>query len=86
MVYHIYRLNSIWMVYMIHENYDLVLMTPRCGMIMMIYIYTYIHVLYDSSYEGYHPGFMGFHLGFYDDDYVAMRPLWTDLWKGRIWA
>ena len=23
---------------------------------------------------------------FYDDDYVATRPLWTDLWRGRIWA
>ena len=50
-----YCLNSLWMVYMIHENYDLVLMKPRCGMITLIYIY--IHVLY----EDYHPSFTGFH-------------------------
>ena len=48
------------MVYMIHENYDLVLKTPQCGMIMLIYIY----VLYDDSYEGFYPSFMGFHSGF----------------------
>ena len=49
MVYRMYCLNSLWMVYMIHENYDLVLMTPRCGMIMMIYIY----VIYNDLYEGF---------------------------------
>ena len=56
-VYRMYCLNSLWMVYMIHENYDLVLKTPQCGMIMLIYIY----VLYDDSYEGFHLGFTGFH-------------------------
>ena len=80
MVYRMYHLNSLWMVYMIHEIYDLVLMMPRCRMIMLIYIY----VLYDDSYEGFYPGFISFHLGFYGDDYVATRSSWIDLWKGRI--
>ena len=63
------------MIYIIHKNYDLILMTPQCGMIMLIYIY----VLYDASYEGSYPGFMGFHSEFYSDNYVATRPLWMDL-------
>ena len=50
------------------------------------YVDLYIYVLYDDSYEGSYPSFMGFHPGFYDDNYVATRPLWTDLWKDRIWA
>ena len=61
----------------IHEINDLVLMTPRCGMIMLIYIY--MCVLYDDSYECFYPSFTSFYLGFYDDDYVTTRPLWTDL-------
>ena len=64
------------------RDYDLVLMTPRCGMIILIYIY----VLYDNSYEGFHPGFTSFHPRFYSDGYVVIRPLWTDLWRGHIWV
>ena len=71
MIYRKYYLNSLWMVYMIHENYDLILMTPRCGMIMLIYIY----VLYDDSYEDFYHDFMSFHPRFYGDDYVVMMPL-----------
>ena len=80
MVYRMYCLNSLWMVYMIHEIYDLVLMMPQYGMIMLIY------VLYDDSYESFYLSFIGFHLGFYVDDYVATRALWTGPWRSRIWA
>ena len=48
--------------------------------------YIYLQVLYDNIYEGFYPCFTGFHSRFYDDDFVAMRPLWTNLWRGRIWA
>ena len=37
--------------------------------------YIDIYVLYDDTYEGFHPDFIGFPLGFYGDDYVATRPL-----------
>ena len=42
---------------MIYEIYDMVLMMPRCGIMMLINIY----VLYDDSHEGFHPSFIGFH-------------------------
>ena len=46
----------------------------------------YIYVLYDDLYEGFHLSFRGLHPGFYGDDYVATRLLWTDLWRGHIRA
>ena len=48
-------------------------------------LYIYMYVLYDDSYKSFNPGYMGFHSRFYGDDYIATKPLWTDLWKGRIW-
>ena len=48
------------------------------------YIYIYWVPLYDDLYI--YEGFTGFHTGFFGDDYVAMRPLWIDLWKGHIRA
>ena len=62
---------------------DMVLMTPRRDMKMLI---IYIHVLYDDSHEDFYPGFTGFHPRFYGDDYIATRLLWTNLWRGLIWA
>ena len=49
----------------------------------LIYIYT---LLYMMTYMRVLPYYMGFHPRFYGDDYIATRPLWTDLWRGRIWA
>ena len=69
---------------------DMVLMMPRHGMTMLI---IYIHVLYDDSNVGFYLGFSGLTRVItclmilpmlYDDDYVAIGPLWMDLWKGRI--
>ena len=53
---------------------------------MMALIYIYIHYFIWWHIWGFLPYFMGFHLRFYGDDYVAMRSLWMDLWRGRIWA
>ena len=81
-----YYLNSLWMVYMLHKNYDWVLILhDLVWLCWCINIYIYI-CLHDNSYKGFYPNFTSFHSIFYDDDYIATRPLWTDLWRGRIWA
>ena len=71
-----------YMIYKIHDVVLItVLMTPRCGMLI------YIYVLYDDSYEGFHLGFMmRFPPWFYGDsmDVVLRAPLWTNLHNGRI--
>ena len=45
---------------MIYEIYDMVLMMPQRGMMMLINIY----VLYDDSHETFYPSFTGFHMCF----------------------
>ena len=66
---------------MIHEIYDLVLMTPQCGMTMLINIYDFYKMIHMRVCTLVLRGLPVL----YGDDFVATRPLWTDLWRGRIW-
>ena len=47
-----------------------------------IYVTSYIYIYLWGSYFG----FTGLNSGFFGDDFVVTRPLWTDLWRCRIWA
>ena len=46
----------------------------------------FIYHFYMMTYMRVFTLFLWVLLVFYSDDYVATRPIWTDLEKGHIWA
>ena len=50
-----------------------------------IYIHMYEYFYMMTYIWGFYLSFTGSHSRFYDDDYIATRPLWMDLCKDHIW-
>ena len=53
-----------------------------CEHVFILNVYVMIYIYLRGSYLS----FMGPYSGFFGDDFVATRPLWTDLCRGLIWA
>ena len=64
-------------------TYDMILIMPRCGILMILY--DDIYFFHDDIYEDVTLVLQVLPM-LYDDVYIATRPIWTDLERGRIWA